>query len=548
LRRFLAAQADLFDLRGELARWDACGEQGRGALRLMTADDLVDYVADRVDTVRVSASGTARSVLLPSRLARALLRTAGGGFRQCSGVVRWPIVRPDGTIAAVRGYDQGTGLMVAPVEDIKPVPDTPSSADVACALDELRRLFGGFPYVADCDYAATLGLYLGPLLRQFLPAGARSPLHVVTATGPGSGKSYLAAEGLEVLYGARRLSADQSPRELGKTIVAALEQRSDVGVIAFDNVATGGRVTGAQWARWITEPVISGRVIGTGRTPEIPNNFVWTANGNQIRVGEDMARRSVVISLAADDDDPSQTQHPFDFLEELSSRRGEVLWALLVLVRNWTSAPAGARLVRPVQLGQFSAWMTAVASILGAAGVEGFNEARAARMAELDEQSADYTRFYATVRDLLGGGWLRAAQITAVPALQDLIPRVHGAEDARIGHRALGRRVLRPQVGRVYGGMKVEERWCAHSKAYMYRVVVLAARRVADAARRVAGTVGVVTAAVRMRAASRPARTWPQVRAERDRRRAAAGRGVRVEGHLFARAAAALGALNAPAP
>ncbi|AEM88849.1 hypothetical protein [Streptomyces violaceusniger] len=546
LRRYLAAQPDLFDLRGELARWDAAAEEGRGALRLMSADTLTDFVADRVDTVKVSSSGTSRSVLLPSRLAKALLRTAGAGFRECTGVVRWPIVRPDGTIAANRGYDPATRLVVAPVEDVKPVPDRPTGDDVSAALAALGRLFGAFPYAAPSDYAATLGMYLGPLLRHFLPAKTRSPLHLVTATGPGSGKSYLSAEGLEVLYGARRLSADQSTRELGKTIIAALEKKADTGVIAFDNFATGGRITGAQWARWITEPVISGRVIGTGRTPEIPNDYVWTVNGNQIRVGEDMARRTVVISLASDADDPSQVAHSFDFLEELNGRRGEVLWSLLVLVRNWTAAPAESRTVRAVQLGQFSAWMTAVASILDAAGVEGFNEDRAERMAQMDEQAADYSRFYATVRDLLGGGWLRAAQITRVPVLQDLIPRVEGSEDARIGHRALGRRVLRPQVGRVYGGMKIEERWDNHSKSWVYRVVLIAARRIANAARRVADRVGVVTAAVRMRAAARPerpARTWPQVRGDAERRRQAA-RGVRVEGDQFARAAAALDGLG----
>jgi len=154
LRRYLAAQPDLFDLRGELARWDAAADAGRGTLHLMTADTLTDYVADRVDTVKVSASGNSRSVLLPSRLAKALLRTAGAGFRECAGVVRWPIVRPDGTIAERRGYDTSTRLVVAPVEDVKPVPDQPTGHDVSAALAELERLFGDFPYATASDYAA----------------------------------------------------------------------------------------------------------------------------------------------------------------------------------------------------------------------------------------------------------------------------------------------------------------------------------------------------------------------------------------------------------
>ncbi|MEW1679219.1 hypothetical protein AB0O47_39130 [Streptomyces noursei] len=533
LRRWMSRQPDLYEFRGTLHRWDADAEEGAGALVMMDADAFADYCADRIDTVKVSTT-TTRGVLLPSRLAKALLRVKGAGLRHVVSVDRLPVVRPDGTIASSRGYDPVSRRIVAPVVDIKPVPDSPTVDDVGAARGVLRELFGAFPYAEDSDYAHTIGMYLAPMLRGFLPESARAPLHVVTATGPGSGKSYLSAEGLEALYGARRMSAEQSGRELQKTLIAALEKDTGAAVVAFDNFVTGGRVTGPQWAKWITEPVISGRVIGTGRTPEIPNRFLWTVNGNQIRVGEDMGRRSVVISLASTADDPSQVAHSFDFLEELVARRSEVLWALLVLVRHWTSKPADVRPVRKVQLGQFSAWMTAVASILDAGGIGGFNENRDARMAAMDEQAAEFTRFYTVVREVIGGGWFRASKVSQNPQLQDLIPRAADGADRRIGHRLLGRGVLRPQVGRMYGGMRVEERWDAHAKSFLYRIVSVEAQRVAKTARAVVETVKGSFAPVRL------ARLMDE-----GRRRRAAARVVRVESADYARAAKALAGFGA---
>lgn len=554
LRRWLAAQPDVYDQRGTLVRWDAAADHGRGALVVLDPERLADYCADRIETVKVSKSGDARSVLLPRALAKALARTEGAGLRPLDGVSRWPLVRPDGTITSGAGYDAGTRFIIA-ADDVKPVPDAPTAAHVETARATLRRLFGGFPYASrdaesgdlGADYAHTIGLYLSPLLRTFLPVSARSPLHVVTATGPGSGKSYISTEGVETVFSTRRMAAEQSDRELQKTLIAALESQSDAAVIAFDNFPTGGQVTGAAFARWVTEPVISGRVIGTGRTPVFDNSYTWVVNGNRVKLGGDMARRSVVINLASEADDPSAVEHPFDFLEELSARRSDVLWALLTLVRNWTQMPAERRPVRAVQLGQFSQWMTTVASVLDAAGIRGFNENRAAVMAEADEMSADFGRFYWAVREVLGGGWLRAAQICGRPELQDLIPRAEGQEDRSIGHRALGRRVLRPQTGRVFTGpngekLTVRERWDSHAKRWLYRVVDVAAQRIADTARRAAD--GIRRSADRI-AAARPAATLAAVlRAGRHRREREAARVVRVEGDLFQRANAALAALG----
>ncbi|MFD7559917.1 hypothetical protein ACFV9E_36065 [Streptomyces sp. NPDC059835] len=231
-----------------------------------------------------------------------------------------------------------------------------------------------------------------------------------------------------------------------------------------------------------------------------------------------MGRRSVVIRLEPEADQPEAVAQPFDFTTEIHDRRGEILWALLTLIRAWTMLPPAQRPTRTVRLGTFSDYTTAVASILDHAGIPGAYTDRAEQIAALDDTLTDYRRFLGAVRELLGGGWLKASQITAHPVLQDLIPQAEGDDDRRIGHRALGRRILRPHVGRTCMGLRVEERWCAHTKAYLYRVICRSAERLASASRGVAAAM--CRRATRWQSVSLPARNLSEVRREAADRRA----------------------------
>jgi hypothetical protein len=157
-------------------------------------------------------------------------------------------------------------------------------------------------------------------------------------------------------------------------------------------------------AAWLTAPTVSGRVIGTGRTPEIPNRFIWSVSANNLRVGGDMARRTQMIRLVPDADRPEEVAHAFDFLVEIRATRGKVLWSLLTLIRAWTSTPPATRPERTIRLGQFTALMTACASILDHAGITGIGEDQAAVMNDADESAADFGRFYAALHDTFASG------------------------------------------------------------------------------------------------------------------------------------------------
>lgn len=546
LRRWMAAQPDLYDQGGALARWDDSAEGGRGELVTLDADQLADYCADRIDTVKVSRSGDARSVLLPARLAKALCRTEGAGLRPVDGVSRWPLVRPCGTVTGAAGYDTATRRIIA-ADGVKPVPDRPTAEDVDQARTLLLdHLWGAFPFVSDVDVSATLAMYATPLLRPYLGGLLGGvPLTVITAPTPGSGKSLLGQIGMSALYGGIELDGGQSGRELQKSITAAVHRDGSAAVLSLDNWQSGAPVGGEFFARLITSPRTEGRLIGTGTFVSVPNDRSVIVSGNAVRVADDLARRTVFVRLAPDTERPETSTHAFDYAEEITTRRGEILHALLVLIRGWIAAGARRGTAR---LGNFTTWAGAVEGLAEFAGLPSPLADRAATLDALDDAGTDYGRFLAAVHDATGGADFRASDITR-STLQDLIPRAADARsiDRQIGPRALGRLVLRPVVGRVFRDPDTGERYTVaetydrHTKAWRYQVRRIA-ERAAGALRALAETARrVVTRAVRVEDGRR---SWPEVREEARRRREVAewvtGAGVRVEPDPYATAAAAL--------
>ncbi|MFC9342875.1 hypothetical protein ACFT0G_06120 [Streptomyces sp. NPDC057020] len=551
LRRWMAAQPDLYDQGGALVRWDDSAEGGRGALVVLDADRLADFCADRIDTVKVGRSGDARSVLLPARLAKALCRTEGAGLRPVDGVSRWPLVRPSGTVSGTAGYDAATRRIIA-ADGVKPVPDRPTGADVdqARAL-LLDHLWGSFPFVSDVDLSATLAMYATPLLRPFLGGLAGGvPLTIITAPTPGSGKSLLGQIGMDALYGGIELDGGQSGRELQKSVTAAVHRDQSAAFLSVDNWKSGAPVGGEFFARLITSPRTEGRLIGTGTFVSVPNDRSVIVSGNSVRVADDLARRTVFVRLAPDVDRPETSAHGFDYAEEITTRRGEILHALLVLIRGWIAAGAQRG---SSKLGNFTAWAGAVEGLAEFAGLPSPLDDRAATLDALDDAGSEYGRFLAAVHAATGGADFRASDITRT-ALQDLIPRDADARsiDRQIGPRALGRLILRPVVARIFRDPDSGERYTVaetydrHTKAWRYRVRRIA-ERAAGALRDLAETARrVVTRTVRVEDARR---SWPEVREAARRRREVAewlaGTGVRVEADPYANAAAALANLNA---
>lgn len=339
----------------------------------------VDNVSSRVQALYwphkmvVKGRGDAKYIVpeaavFPDRASRHALASPDllTAIRDLRGVVRTPIARADGTVLHRAGYDDDTQLLLLPDVEVPPVPDTPTQADVTAARKLLEHMLTDFRFLSDHDRANYLGLMLTPLLREIAPSPYK--LGIIQARQKGSGKSYLATALRTIHGGLMKPEVPDNDDELRKQITSILTGTAEP-VVTWDNVTSilrSGVLAMLFTTRtWTDRPL--------GRTADVAglNDRLWTCTGNNVRLGGDLNRRAVWVTI-----DP-QCAKPWErtkftianFLGWVEDNRARLLHALLVLIRAWAVAgrPTGAA----VSSDDYARWVQVVGGILAHAGVKG---------------------------------------------------------------------------------------------------------------------------------------------------------------------------------
>jgi hypothetical protein len=445
------------------------------SLSLLLADKTFTY---RIQSRKGSGKGeTFEEEVTPvaNALAAVLARRTWPTIPPLLGIVGTPVLRPDGSLLQTPGYDPKTGLYLASKIGLDPVPPRPTAQQVAEARSFIwDRLLLDFPWVSPADKANQLGLMVTPILRPY--TRALSPFGIVSATMPGSGKTILTAC-IGMLQGQRVLSWTHSDEELRKSITSVLADQA--GAIVFDNLHEGAVIDSPILARLITERVWADRLLGRNTTASIPNDRLWLATGNNLNVGGDMASRSVLVQLDPDTPHPeARTGFAIEHLDQWildPARQRQVLWALLVLIVDWTVNGAEKADVRAMR--QFTAWAQAVGGLLAHHGIPDFL-ANAAVVHAVDEAAAEWMPFLTRWHELLGQDWLTAAEVRK--RADDHFGWPGGADPWRgtfptdvrgvpVSAKALGVR-LRGQVGRWRGEYVLRKSRDKNTNSGVYRV------------------------------------------------------------------------------
>jgi hypothetical protein len=414
----------------------------------------------------------------PATLTAALAPKEWPGLRPMLGIVGAPVLRPDGSLLQRPGYDPATCLYLASKVPLDPVPEEPSADQVQAAREFLLEKFlFNFPWVGDADKANYLGLLVTPILRSYLRT--LIPFGVVTSTMPGSGKTILTC-GLGMLYGQRVLTWTHSDEELRKAITSVLAD--PVGAIIFDNLAEGTVIDSPVLARLITDRTWADRLLGGNKTATFANDRVWTATGNNLRLGGDMRTRSVLVGLNPDMPRPEErTGFAIPDLDQwilVPANQRQVLWHLLVLVADWTRSGAPRR--PGLTMRQFTPWAEAVGGFLAHHGVRGFL-GNVETVRDIDEEESTWTAFFAQWRKVHGDTWqtsndLRlSANIVIPPAgLGTPYDRWDGLfrTDGRgqpVSVKSLGK-LLTGQIDRYRGAYVLRSMLDKHTKVRTWRV------------------------------------------------------------------------------
>lgn len=401
-------------------------------------------------------------------VARDMLVNLDPRLPELEAVVSTPVFGRDARLIATAGYHEGARLYYRPSFDLEAlvVPERPTAAEVAAAraliLDELLV---DFPFVSNSDRAHAVAALVLPFVRRMIRGP--TPLHLIEAPTPGTGKSLLAEviAAISAGHGAHPMTLGREEEENRKRITAALSRAQSVMLI--DNVRVG--LDSSVLAQVLTSTRFTDRILGQSRMIDLPNDALWLATANNPRLSLEIARRSIRIRLDPKRDRPWQGR---SFKHErllawARERRSDLVAAILTLVSAWiaTDTPPGTQ-----TLGSFESWSETIGGILATAGVDGYLEDLEELYELADAEGQEWRAFVGAWGERFGQQSLAAGALVEFAVQQGFLTSVIGDKSPRSQSTRLGKALLANR-DRQFGEWRIECKRESHPNQQMWRLV-----------------------------------------------------------------------------
>jgi hypothetical protein len=406
--------------------------------------------------------------LPPKDVGRDFLAYPHEGLPRIEAVVSTPVFGAGGALIASPGYhpEDRVWFHVQPGDAPIQVPEVPTDAEVSEARGLLLHdLLVDFPFVNDSDRAHAVAAILLPFVRRMITSC--TPIHLLEAPSPGSGKNLLADVISLVTMGRvcqpTTLADDED--ETRKKITSVLIQGQPI--ILIDNVRDG--LDSATLSSALTAEVWTDRILGQSRMISLPNRATWLVTANNPRLSLEIARRCVRLRINPMTDRPwIRTGFKHDPLREwVREHRAELIRAALVLVRAWLAAgrPRGSR-----TLGSFESWATTIGGILGNAQIPGFLENLETLYEEADAEGREWREFVAEWWEVHGDAWVSSAALLNLAVDNNMLGSVLDNYSERSRLTRLGQALMRVR-DRQFGQHRVLVGTNRHNKAAQYRLL-----------------------------------------------------------------------------
>lgn len=357
----------------------------------------------------------------PLDVVKDVLATKDMALPRLTRVVHVPVFGPGGSLQTEPGFDPESGVLYSPLNDFTalPVPDAPTKADVQAANALIcGELLHDFPFATTADRDNAVALLLLPFVREMIDGP--TPLHLIEASMPGSGKGMLAGGLLYPSIG-RDMGLTTQPRdddEWRKKITSMLMEGKPC--VLIDNVSR--MLDSGVLAAAITGDTWSERILGQNSTTQIKVRCCWVVTGNNITISTELARRAVRIRLTPKTDRPEDREdfvHP-DLMEWVEDNRARLVQAAHIIVKWWlqNGRPAGS--IRP--LGSFERWSKLLGGILFAGGYNQFLANARDFQSRSDTERQARSLFCATWYE-----WMQRNSLTRCASIE-LLPIAEGVD------------------------------------------------------------------------------------------------------------------------
>jgi hypothetical protein len=415
LRRILANSGKIYD-RGGPAVLAYDHAQGGHVASLLTPDALVmiTHENSRPFSVKAKEDGTfaEADARFPRALATMYLDGRGRwGLLPLNGVTTSPLLREDGDIVSVPGYDAATGMWLDNPPDLaEGIPDRPSRGEAERALLVIREQFKTFCF-ADAetvvgpgkinlvdvarppgrDESAFLAALMGAVCRASLDFTPGVTMRAAPMSGAGAGKGLLARLICLIAFGSEpcAITAGKDAEELEKRIGAHLMQGAPALFLDnLNNIALKSDLL----ASAITDRPATVRVLGSSKMVSLNALAFVIITGNGLSVSEDLARRFICVEFDAKTEDPESREFKVNIRSEVKAKRIELLAAILTIWR-WGRLESGIK--RGKATGSFEQWALWVRDPLLALGCKDPIE-RQAETKECDARRQDIAELFET--------------------------------------------------------------------------------------------------------------------------------------------------------
>lgn len=255
------------------------------------------------------------------------------------GIIYVPTVRKDGSILQTPGYDSATDLYYHPTIDVGHIEANPTQEDVRAAVASLMYVLSDFKFDNGFDPSharVARSVWLSAVLTRFCRHvhPMKTPMFAVNARENGSGKSLLANCAAIISDGraADTVNYNGDEAESKREIIAYLAE-DETHTLCLDNLKV--RLESVTYEQLLTGPTQIGRVVGSSEVRRITmSDAVWWANGNGLRIGLDMSRRVLLISIC----EPNRSYKQQDLLGYCRDSRPQLVRACLTILAGFAAS------------------------------------------------------------------------------------------------------------------------------------------------------------------------------------------------------------------
>ena len=280
----------------------------------------------------------------PGTVPRLILEARGDWpFPVLNGLIPTATLRPDGSLLNEEGYDAATGLCLVSPPAMPTINLRPTREDAKAALALLNGLLDEFPFSDNASRSVALSEIISLVARGL----DLVPLHMIKAPTAGTGKSYLNDCASYIVLGqlCPVIAATSDHEELEKRIGSAMISAHPI--IALDNL--NGVLNSNLLCQAVTQPIVIYRPLGKSLDIRIKcQASTILATGNNIRVCDDLGRRTLLAQMDAGIERPWTRTFKRSPVTEIAQGRGRYIAAALTIPLAYLAAGAPDQSAAPI--------------------------------------------------------------------------------------------------------------------------------------------------------------------------------------------------------